>query len=125
MTPCAVLAVRGTRLVAALHGAPHHASGSCAAGSSSGSFAVGLFNRVLVASPGPTLRLPGLRAAGSIVQTATPEPVAHEAPAAEWQQRSPEVVAAVDGNPTGMQLTFLGTGASVLTPGRHACWTPV
>ncbi len=38
-----------------------------------------------------------------------------------WGRRPPEVAEAVDSNPTGMQITFLGTGASVLTPGRRAC----
>ena len=37
-----------------------------------------------------------------------------------WGRRSPELSEAVDSNPTGMQITFLGTGVSVLTPGRRA-----
>ena len=124
-TPRAALAPRVPQLVAALRGAfTRHASGPCAAGVSGRSVAVGLSSPFVTASPGARAYPSRLPAPCSTARTATPEPVAHEASAAEWQQRSPEVIAAVDGNPTGMQLTFLGTGATVLTPGRHACWTP-
>ena len=122
MTPQAALVFRRPRIIAALHGTVGNTSASCAAGSSGRSAEAGLRNRCLVATLSPTARPPRLPApCSSMAQTAVHQPAAEEAPAAEWQQRSPEVVAAVDGNPTGMQLTFLGTGASALTPGRHAC----
>ena len=102
-----------------------HAPGSCAAVGGGLPAVVRSSCWGQVAAPNAVMRPPRFLALSLLAQAASSELVTGEAPAAaaaatEWQQRSPEVVAAVDGNPTGMQITFLGTGASVLTPGRHA-----